>query len=481
MDPTWISVIINAFYSPVKINVVKMYSKPAVIYLAFIGLLVTLVVFVMREGSNLPIALPDVGTDKITTKPGAHADNGNQVAVFILQLITIIGAAKIVGWLFSKLRQPVVMGEIVAGIILGPSLLGWTLPDVSDYLFPAQSMPGILLLSQIGLIFFMFCVGLELDLSMVRKKAFSAIAISQASMIIPFSLGITCSYFLYESLAPPNVPFHAFALFTGISMSVTAFPVLARIIKEFNLSGTRTGNVAIAAAAVDDVTAWMVLALIISVLKGESAAGFFYIFGTSMIYVIIMLTLVKPFLQNKLSGWLKNNSSKLSTWGLIFIFVLFNAFFTEKIGLHVSFGAVMAGLVFPHSNGLRTMITDKIESFVLVLLLPLFFVYTGLHTKLPLLSDTSLWLPCIAIILIAVAGKFGGGAVTARITGESVKDSLTIGFLLNTRGLMELIVLNIGFELGIISQELFTIMVIMALFTTMMAGPGLRLLSRMKG
>ncbi|MCD6065096.1 MAG: sodium/hydrogen exchanger [Flavipsychrobacter sp.] len=400
------------------------------------------------------------------------------LAVFILQLIIIITASRLCAFLFKKIGQPPVMGEIIAGIALGPSLFGSLAPDVSSFIFPASSLGNLHLLSQVGLILFMFVIGMELDLNIIRRKARSAVFISNASIILPFALGAGLSFSLYNSYAPAGVSKLSFALFMGIAMSITAFPVLARVLKEKKLSQTQLGAVALTAAAINDVTGWCVLAFVIALAKAEAIDSSFYTLGAAAAYVLVMLFAVRPFLK-KLSKQKSNDTLiKQSTLAIIFLILLGSAYCCEVIGIHALFGAFMAGVVMPLQWDFRKLIIDKVEDVASIMFLPIFFVLTGLRTQINLLNDPALWSVCLIIIAVAIIGKFGGSFIAARMAGEPAYESLAIGVLMNTRGLMELIILNIGYDLGILSPEIFTMLVIMALVTTFMTSPALDLLGR---
>ncbi len=370
------------------------------------------------------------------------------------------------------------MGEIIAGIALGPSLLGAALPGISASLFPASSLGNLQMLSQVGLILFMFVIGMELDLSIIKNKAKTAFTISYASIIIPFGLGVGLAWLLKDKYLPGGIEFYAFALFMGIALSITAFPVLARVIKERGLSHSKLGIMALTSAAVDDVTGWSLLAFVIAIAKAEGMETPFYIIGGTLVYMAAMLFIVRPFLKKIAKKQINLAIVKQSTMAIIFITLLLSAFCCEVIGIHALFGAFMAGIVMPLEWNFRKQIIDKIEDVALVLLLPLFFVLTGLRTEIGLINEASQWLMCGFIILLAVAGKFGGSYIAAKYTGEDNYNSLAIGILMNTRGLMELVVLNIGYDLGILTPEVFTMMVIMALVTTLMTNPLLNLVDR---
>jgi Kef-type K+ transport system membrane component KefB len=371
------------------------------------------------------------------------------------------------------------MGEIVAGILLGPSLLGTAMPKFSSWLFPTASLGNLQMLSQVGLILFMFVIGMELDVNIIKKKAKAAVTISIISIILPYALGIVLAYRLYHDFAPANIRFYAFALFMGIAMSITAFPVLARIIRERNLTNTKLGVLSIASAAINDVAGWCILAFVIAIARAENISTSFYTIIYAAIYVVVMLFVVRPFLKHLSQRKVDGAIIRQSTIAIIFIILLLSAYCCELIGIHALFGAFMAGLVMPLEWNFRKLIIDKIEDVALVLLLPLFFVLTGLRTQINLLNDASLWSVCALITLAAILGKFGGSAMAAKLTGESTYDSLAIGALMNTRGLMELVVLNIGYDLGILIPQVFTMMVLMALITTFMTSPVLNLLSKL--
>lgn len=395
------------------------------------------------------------------------------LALLLAQIVTIILVARLFGWICMKIKQPTVIGEMIAGIVLGPSLLGMYFPDFSGFLFPKESLGNLQFLSQIGLILFMYIVGMELDLSVLRKKAHDAVVISHASIIIPFALGIGLSYYVYREFAPAGIQFTSFALFIAISMSITAFPVLARIVQERNLQKTKLGTIVITCAAADDITAWCILAAVIAIVKAGSFASSIYVILMAIAYVFLMIKIVRPFLKRIGDLQAGKNTINKPMVAIFFLTLILSAYVTEVIGIHALFGAFMAGAIMPENAKFRTMFIDKVEDVALVLLLPLFFVFTGLRTQIGLLNDGHLWMTAGFIILIAVAGKFAGSALTAKFLGINWKESLTIGALMNTRGLMELIVLNIGYDLGVLSPEIFAMLVIMALFTTFMTGPAL--------
>lgn len=399
------------------------------------------------------------------------------LAILLAQIITIIIVARFFGWVFRKIGQPSVIGEIIAGIVLGPSLLGLYFPNFSMDLFPVESLGNLQFLSQIGLILFMFVIGMELDLKVLQNRAKDAIVISHASIVIPFALGIGLAYFVYFKFAPQGVAFLPFALFMGIALSITAFPVLARIVQERGIHKTKLGAIVITCAAADDITAWCLLAAVIAIVKAGTFVSSLYIIGLAVGYVFVMLYVVKPFLKK--IGELYGTKSSLNkpVVAIFFLTLIISSYITEVIGIHALFGAFMTGVIMPDITKFRNLFIEKVEDVSVILLLPLFFVYTGLRTEIGLINDPYLWKVTGFIILVAVVGKFFGSALAAKFVGQSWRDSLTIGALMNTRGLMELIVLNIGLDLKVLTPEVFTMMVIMALVTTFMTGPTLNIIN----
>lgn len=395
----------------------------------------------------------------------------NSLSILILQILIIIVVSRALGWLMSLINQPTVIGEILAGIAMGPSLLGIYFPDASQFLFPTESLGNLEMLSQIGLIMFMFIIGMELDINVIRKRAGSAIFISNVSILFPFILGSFLSLYLYKSFAPENTRFLPFALFIGIAMSITAFPVLARIVQERGLSQTPLGMTAITCAAIDDITAWSVLALVVAIAKASAIISGVATITLSIIYLIFMLFIIKPLLNKIAIKYTVKETISKTLVAFVLGIMLISAWITETIGIHALFGAFMAGVIIPDNARFKHIMSEKIEDVSLVLLLPLFFVYTGLRTQIGLLNEPGLWLTALLVISVAITGKFAGGAFAARISGHKWKDSLLLGTLMNTRGLIELVALNIGYDIGVLSPEIFTIFVLVALVTTFMTGP----------
>ena len=400
------------------------------------------------------------------------------LSILLIQIIAVLLMVRLFGFLFKHIGQPGVIGEIVAGIVLGPSVLGYFFPDVFQALFPPESLTNVELLSQVGLVLFMFVIGMELDFSVLKNKINETLVISHAGILVPFFLGIVASYWIYEEYAAAQTAFLPFALFIGISMSITAFPVLARIIQERNMTKTSLGTLAIASAANDDVTAWCLLAVVIAIAKAGTFASALYAIGLTALYIIIMFMVVRPFLKKVGEVYANQEVINKTFVALILLILIISSTLTEIIGIHALFGAFMAGVVMPPSIGFRKVMMEKVEDIALVFFLPLFFAFTGLRTEIGLINSPALWGVCLLLITVAVAGKLGGCAVAARLVGESWKDSFTIGTLMNTRGLMELVALNIGYEMGVLPPSIFVILVIMALVTTFMTTPLLHLVER---
>ena len=401
----------------------------------------------------------------------------------LLELVVILVAARLAGRAVRYIGQPAVVGEMAAGLALGPSLFGAIAPGLSASLFPVDALIPLSALSQIGVLLFMFVVGLRLDLTMLRGKARAAVATSYASIVLPFAMGAAIAPFLFERLAPPNVALLPFVLFLGSAMSVTAFPVLARILTERGLLGTQIGTVAIASAAVDDVTAWCILAGVIAVARttteaaGQASREFLVTVGSSTVFVLLMATVGRRILAS-LGARITRRAGERSRTVIsaALIVALASAWVTEQLGIHALFGAFLAGTIMPRVSAtggpsIATEIANGVEDVVSAVLLPIFFAMTGLRTSLALVDGTAMWGICFLIIAIAVAGKFGGSAIASRLSGLSWRDSFAIGALMNTRGLMELVILNVGLEIGVITPTLFAMMVLMALVTTAMTSP----------
>ncbi|MGH9364001.1 MAG: cation:proton antiporter [Thermoanaerobaculia bacterium] len=398
------------------------------------------------------------------------------LGLLFLQLVVILLVARIFGALFRRFGQPAVIGEIVAGIVLGPSLFGAVAPRLFGFLFETSSLATLKLLSEIGVVLFLFAVGLEIDIAGLRHRAHTAVVVSHASIVVPYFLGVVLSLFLYRQLAPAGVTFLAFALFMGIAMSITAFPVLARILTERRLAGTYLGSTALTCAAVGDVTAWSILAVVVAAANSRGLLASAVTIGLVLLFIVAMLWVVRPLLARlfELPGSSGAPPGKTAMAGAL-ILLLASALTTEAIGIHALFGAFLAGAVMPRGAKLRETLKDRLEKVSSVFLLPLFFAFTGLRTEIGLVNDTRNWLLFAVIVLVATAGKLGGSMLAARLTRLGWIDSFALGALMNTRGLMELIALNVGYELGILSPRIFAMMVLMALATTLATGPLLSL------
>ena len=389
----------------------------------------------------------------------------------ILSIGAILLATRLFGWIFQRIGQPRVVGEMTAGIILGPSLFGRFFPGAFAQVFPASSLPSLTVLSQMGLLLFMFVVGLEVDLKGILKQRAAVVLISNVSILLPLALGVGLATALYPQFAGVQVPFSSFALFMGTAMSITAFPVLARILKERNLLGTSLGTIAISCAAIDDISAWLLLAILTAMV--QSAQSWRHLAVTLLllaIFVVIMLVLVRR-AASFLEPLYQKQGAGMEFISTLVLILLAASWTTERLGVHALFGAFMAGLVMPKNEPMIATVVDRIESLSLALLLPLFFALTGLRTRVDLLTGKSMWAYTAAIVATAVLGKLAGATLTAKATGMNWKDSMGLGVLMNTRGLVELVILNAGLDLGVLSPPLYTMMVLMALVTTFMTTP----------
>jgi len=392
--------------------------------------------------------------------------------LLLAQIAVILLCARVVGRALGYIGQPKVVGEMVAGIMLGPSLLGWLAPGVSSTLFPAGSLGFLNALSQVGLLFYMFLVGLELDPKLIRGRGHATVVTSHASIVAPFFLGAVLALLLYPRLSDTSVTFTGFALFMGAAMSVTAFPVLARILQERGLTRTKLGAVAIACAAVDDVSAWCILAAVVLIVRSaEPSIPIPFMVVGSVLFVLVMVTVVRRLLSRLEKTYVKwgGKLSQDRIAAVVFL-VLASGWMTEWLGVHAVFGAFLAGAVMPKGEGFVREFRDRFEDVMVVVFLPIFFAFTGLRTSIGLISG-DLWGYLALIMLVAVSGKLAGCALAARASGMPWRESLALGTLMNTRGLMELVILNVGYDIGVISPALFAMMVLMALVTTFMTTP----------
>jgi Kef-type K+ transport system membrane component KefB len=390
----------------------------------------------------------------------------------LLALAAVVVASRALGLLVARIGQPPVIGEVLAGILLGPSLLGAVAPGGEAFLFPASTRPTLTVIAQIGVILYMFVVGLEFDPASLRKRAAPYLLTSQASIAVPFALGWALAASIHRELSQPGVPFLAFAMFMGVAMSITAFPVLARILTDRGLSKTELGTAALTCAAVDDVSAWCLLAVSVGIARGTLAAAL-SVLGLTALFIAVMVFVARPIAIRLTANASPEPSTGAVTWTLAGVLV--SAVVAEVIGIHAIFGAFLFGAIVPATSPIAEKLQHERTPVVTILFLPAFFAITGLRTEIGLLGTWWDWMICLLIIALATAGKFGGTILAGRLTGMPNRLAARLGILLNTRGLMELVVLNVGLDLGVISPRLFTMMVIMALVTTAMTTPLLQL------
>ncbi|MHB8391365.1 MAG: cation:proton antiporter domain-containing protein [Acidobacteriaceae bacterium] len=399
------------------------------------------------------------------------------MTLLLLQMTVVLLVTVACGWLARKLGQARVIGEIIGGILIGPSVFGRFTPHWSATLFPPASFNAFDILSTVGLILFLFLIGMELDYGHLYKQRATAVMASGMSIVFPFAMGAILAHSLRIRFAPHGIGNVPFVLFLGISMSITAFPVLARIIEERHMQGTALGTTAILCAAVDDVVAWTLLAIALALIghDGGSASLPLRLLGLA-VYLFVMIVVVRPLAAWVVKKRLRTTDLPLEMLGVVIAITLASAAATEAIGVHPLFGAFMAGVCFPRVERWQTAMRAKLDMVVSVLLLPLFFALTGMRTRLDLLNGSRVWFWAGIVLIAAVFGKMGGAALAARWNGQSWKDAAALGALLNTRGLVELIVLNIAYNVGAFTPTLFTMLVVMALVTTMITTPILDLL-----
>jgi K+:H+ antiporter len=392
----------------------------------------------------------------------------------LLALAAVVITGRVLGHVFRFIGQPAVIGEVVAGIALGPSLLGTLSPDAYAFLLPPAVAPSLGLLSQLGVALYMFLIGVELDTDVLRGQLGATITIAQSSIVVPFVLGAALAVMIAPDFAPANVPFMHFVLFMGVAMAITAFPVLARILADTGLTRTDLGRLALTCAAVGDVTAWCLLAFIVGIVQSREGSALLPAVMT-VGYIALMFTVVRP-LVLRWCRRLDAHAIDRDVIAAVIVLALVSALMTEWIGVHAIFGAFLMGAVIPHDSRLARALEDRIESLVTILLLPAFFAFAGMRTEIGLIANGTAWLTCAAIIALATLGKCGGTFAAARLAGHESRTATSLGVLMNTRGLMELIVLNVGLDLGVITPTVFTMMVVMAIVTTMATTPLLSLL-----
>jgi Kef-type K+ transport system membrane component KefB len=442
------------------------------LYGAMIVAAIALFLVIDRYGTTLEA--PDAGapSGSAIDLPLVKAD---PVVHVLIALAAVLIAGRIVGFFFRAIGQPPVIGEVVAGIFLGPSVLGRVWPEGAAFILPASVAPHLGIIAQLGVVLYMFLVGLELNPSVLRSRAHATVAISHASILVPFLSGSALALILYPRQSTSDVAFTSFALFMGVAMSITAFPVLARILADRQMQKSTLGIVALGCAATDDVTAWCLLAFVVGVAQAK-LGGAFVVLGLTIAYIGFMFLIVRPLAARIVSGFGEGRLTANVVAG-VFAALLLSALATEWIGVHAVFGAFLLGAVVPHDSAVARSMATKLEDLVTILLLPAFFAFTGLRTQIGLVSGLEQWLVCGLIIVVATAGKFAGTYVPARCTGLNPRDAAALGLLMNTRGLMELIALNIGLDMKVISPTLFAMMVLMALVTTMATSPLLLLLA----
>jgi Kef-type K+ transport system membrane component KefB len=395
----------------------------------------------------------------------------------VLQITVILATCRLVGSLFRKINQPRVVGEMFAGILLGPSLLGWVAPHFSAYLFPASSLGFLNALSQVGVVIFMFLVGLGINPKELKHQSHAAVLVSHVSITAPFVLASLLALYLYPRLSDNGVSFTNFALFMGAAMSVTAFPVLARILVEREMMHTRLGTIAIACAAVDDVTGWCILAYIVVLIRAaHQSASIWITLGGILAFAGVMIYGVRFLLRGYERTFRKNGEISENGMAFLILLAMISALCTERLGIHLLFGSFLMGAIMPKEPKFVRYVLDRFETVTITLLLPLFFAFTGLRTNIGLMKGPNMWFYCALIILVATGGKLGGSTIAAWLSGMQVREAAGLGTLMNTRGLMELVILNIGMDIRVISPALFSMMVLMALFTTFMTTPALELI-----
>lgn len=452
-----------------------------VFYLVSISVAVGAFLVVQRLGTGLGASPAAVeGTGGTAFNPLRGGEQGKTLLHVLVALPVIIIAARVVGAVFRRVGQPAVVGEVVAGIMLGPSLLGRVWPEGMAFVLPGTTGPILQVIAQIGVILFMFLVGLELNASRLRRETHATVAISHASIIVPFTLGSALALWLYPRFATSDVPFTVFALFVGVSMSVTAFPVLARILTDRGMQNTPLGRIALTCAAVDDVSAWCLLAFVVSIARARAGDAAMTV-GLLVAFLAVMLLVVRPAMGMLVRRAERNGRVSQDVIAVLVVALLLSALATEAIGIHALFGSFLLGAIISHDSLVAQELTRKLNDLVVILFLPVFFAYTGLRTQIGLLSGVGEWAVCGVIVAVACLGKFGGSAAAARFTGLKWRDAASLGALMNTRGLMELIVLNVGLDMGVLGPKLFAMLVIMAVVTTVMTSPVLGWLGKGEG
>jgi Kef-type K+ transport system membrane component KefB len=427
--------------------------------------------FLLIDAWGKQLEVPVPAADKSVEIP---AESKSEVLAHVLiALAAVLIVGRVLGLLFRYVGQPPVIGEVIAGLMLGPSLLGAVWPEAAQFILPASVAPYLGVIAQLGVILYMFLVGLELNPGALRQRAGATISISQASIVVPFLFGAGLALILYPRLANNHVPFTSFALFLGVATSITAFPVLARILTDRHLQKTPLGILALGIAAINDLAAWCLLAFAIGVAQAR-VGGAFIVLGLTVAYIAVMVLLVRPIAGRFLARF---DAAPLTPGvvAAVFAALLLSSLATELIGIHAIFGAFLLGAIIPHDSAIAQAFTRQLENLVTVLLLPAFFAFTGMRTRIGLVAGLEQWVLCGLIVLVAIGGKLGGTLLAARLSGLGWREAAALGLLMNTRGLMELIALNIGLDMNVISPTLFAMMVLMALGTTLATAPLLHL------
>ncbi|KAG0260524.1 K(+)/H(+) antiporter [Mortierella polycephala] len=396
----------------------------------------------------------------------------NPFPLFVIQAVVIVGLCYILHFGLRKLKQPRVISEVIAGIILGPSVMG-RIPGFADTIFPPDGLPYLNLVSNIGLVMFLFLVGLELDPALVMKRAKFALGITFAGMVLPLGVGAAVSYVLYSELGPDTtVGFGQFLLFCGVAMSITAFPVLARILAEQKLLTTKVGFLTVCAGAVGDIFAWILLALVVSIINSASKITPLYVVLLSIAWILILCFVFRPLFTFMIRVTKSHDEPSQTMMAFTLAIVLISAFVTDIIGVHAIFGSFLVGLIIPNDTGFADGVTKRIEDLVSVIFLPIYFALSGLKTQVGLLDNARIWGLVILVTFVACFGKIVGCTLAAKVQGMEWRESFAVGILMNCKGLIELIVLNIGYDAGVINDKVFVIMVAMCLITTCMTTPG---------
>ncbi|HSE98354.1 MAG TPA: cation:proton antiporter [Blastocatellia bacterium] len=446
------------------------FSYRAVIIYALMAAATVAGFLLIRRYGNTLTAPEAAGPSSL---PRATDQQPDALLHLLIALAAVIIVGQVLARLFAYIGQPPVIGEVVAGILLGPSLIG---SEASALILPPTVAPLLGAIAQLGIVLYMFIVGLELNAGHLKDRLHTTVATSHTSILVPFLLGALLSLPLYTRLSTDDVPFTSFALFMGVAISITAFPVLARILTDLRIARTELGAVALGCAAIDDVTAWCMLAFVSGVAKAQVGQSLWVVVGT-LFYITVMFFVIRPVFTRAGSRWQSESPSR-STTAMLLVALLVSSLVTEFIGIHAAFGAFLLGAVIPYDSGVARALIKQLETVVTVLFLPAFFALTGMRTRIDLVTGMDEWLICGLIILVAIVGKFGGSLVAARATGMGWREAAALGTLMNTRGLMELIVLNIGLDLRVITPTLFAMMVLMAMVTTLMTSPILHLLIR---